>query len=181
MALSELTSAKLRTRRAALDAPEQSIPAAHKSAQPLRILSLRGLRLLHRYMGLVFSPAILFFAFTGALQTFDLHSPNKATGYVPPAWVVIMAQLHKKQTLNVVRDKSNPAKPDASDLATPKKTGLPPRSALPLKCFVLVMSVGLIVTTILGIYMSFRFGEAPGLIWGMLIGGTLLPIAMIFL
>jgi hypothetical protein len=181
MALSELTSAKLRTRRAALDAPEQSIPAANKSAQPLRILSLKNLRLLHRYMGLVFSPAILFFAFTGALQTFDLHSPNKSTGYVPPAWVVEMAQLHKKQTLSLSKEKSKPAKSDSADPANPKKTAQPQKSALPLKCFVLVMSVGLIATTILGIYMAFRFGEAPGLIWGMLIGGTLLPIAMIFL
>lgn len=181
MALPELTPTKDRPRRAALDAPEQSIPAANNSAQPLRILSLKNLRLLHRYMGLVFSPAILFFAFTGALQTFDLHSPNKSTGYVPPAWLVEMAQLHKKQTLSLTKEKNKPAKSDSSDPPSPKKAIQPQRSPLPLKCFVLVMSVGLIATTILGICMAFRFGEDPRLIWGMLIGGTLLPIAMIFL
>lgn len=181
MALSELTPTKPRTRRAASDAPGQSLAASRKLERPFSILCLKNLRLLHRYLGLFFSPAILFFSFTGALQTFDLHSPNKATGYVPPAWVVEMAQLHKKQTLSLTKEKSKPAKSDPSDPVSPKKNGQPQKSALPLKCFVLVMSLGLIATTILGIYMAFRFGEHPGLIWGMLIGGTLLPIAMIFL
>lgn len=142
---------------------------------------MRKLRLLHRYMGLFFSPAILFFAFTGALQTFDLHSPNKSTGYVPPAWLVEMAQLHKKQTLSLAKGKDKPAQAESrlGDPVTRKKAGQPRKSALPLKCFVVVMSVGLIVTTFLGIYMAFRFGGAPRLIWGMLAAGTLLPIAMI--
>jgi hypothetical protein len=143
---------------------------------------MRKLRLLHRYMGLFFSPAILFFAFTGALQTFDLHSTNKSTGYVPPAWLVEMAQLHKKQTLNLIKPKSKPtqAEPAAGDSGADKMTAPPRRSSLPLKWFVVVMSVGLIVTTILGIYMAFCFGASPKLVWGILAAGTLLPVAMIF-
>jgi hypothetical protein len=43
------------------------------------------------------------------------------------------------------------------------------------------MSVGLIVTTLLGIFMGFRYGTSRGLIWGLLIAGTLLPMAMLFL
>lgn len=143
---------------------------------------MKKLRLLHRYMGLFFSPAILFFAFTGALQTFDLHSPNKSTGYVPPAWLVEMAQLHKKQTLNLTKAKGKPtqAEPVSDEAAADKKAGSPRKSALPLKWFVVLMSLGLIATTLLGIYMAFCFGEAPRVIWGMLAAGTLLPIAMIF-
>jgi hypothetical protein len=143
---------------------------------------MRKLRILHRYLGLFFSPAILFFAFTGALQTFDLHSPNKSTGYVPPAWLVEMAQLHKKQTLSLAKEKSKLKQADSvpDDPAVHKKADLPRKSALPLKCFVVVMSVGLIVTTLLGIYMAFRFGVSPWLIWGLLAAGTLLPVAMIF-
>jgi hypothetical protein len=143
---------------------------------------MRKLRLLHRYMGLFFSPAILFFAFTGALQTFNLHSADKSTGYVPPAWLVEMAQLHKKQTLNLTKAKSKPtqAESESGDPAVDKKAGLPQKSALPLKWFVVVMSVGLFATTLLGIYMAFRFGGGPRLTWGMLAAGTLLPVAMIF-
>lgn len=143
---------------------------------------MRKLRILHRYMGLFFSPAILFFASTGALQTFDLHSPDKGTGYVPPTWLVEMAQLHKKQTLNLTkgRSKSTQVESVSGDLPVDKKAGRPRMSVLPLKCFAVVMSIGLIATTFLGIYMAFRFGGTSKLIWGMLAAGTVLPIAMIF-
>jgi hypothetical protein len=143
---------------------------------------MRKLRILHRYLGLFFSPAILFFAFTGALQTFDLHSTNKSTGYAPPPWLVEMAQLHKKQTLEPNKAKAKPAKNDLvpTDSAIDKKAAPPSRSALPLKWFVVVMSVGLIGTTFLGIVMAFRFEKAPWLILGSLAAGTLGPVAMIF-
>src|ERR1700739_686402 len=100
---------------------------------------MKNLRLVHRYMGLLFSPAILFFAFTGALQTFNLHSPNKSTGYVPPAWVVEMAQIHKKQTISMPKEKgkATQAEPGSSDPGTEKKAAKPRHSTLPLKCFVL--------------------------------------------
>ncbi|MFC5861829.1 PepSY domain-containing protein [Acidicapsa dinghuensis] len=144
---------------------------------------MKKLRILHRYMGLLFSPAILFFAFSGALQTFDLHSTNKSTGYVPPLWLVEMAQLHKKQTLTLNKAKSKPAQADqgSSDPGSQKKDVAAKKSPLPLKCFVVVMSVGLMATTLLGIYMAFRFGGDGRLVWGMLAIGTLLPIAMMFL
>lgn len=144
---------------------------------------MRNLRLLHRYMGLLFTPAILFFTVTGVLQTFNLHSPNKSSGYIPPTWLVEMAQLHKKQTLSVTKEKAAISKPESvpGDPAGPKKAGSPRKSALPLKIFVLVMSVGLIATTLLGIYMAFRFGGDPRLIWGILVIGTLLPVATIFI
>lgn len=143
---------------------------------------MKKLRLVHRYMGVFFSPAILFFSFTGALQTLDLHSPNRGSGYVPPNWLVEMAQLHKKQTLNLTKGKSRPmqAEPVPGGFASDKKTGPPRRSTAPLKWFVVAMSVGLIVTTLLGIYMAFYFGGAARLVWGMLAAGTLIPLAMMF-
>jgi hypothetical protein len=52
---------------------------------------------------------------------------------------------------------------------------------LPFKCFVLLMSVGLMATTLLGIYMAFRYGGSPPLVWGVLTAGTLLPAALLFL
>ena len=143
---------------------------------------MKKLRLVHRYMGVFFSPAILFFSFTGALQTLDLHSPNKSTGYVPPAWLVEVAQLHKKQTLNLNKAKTKPTQTESvsQDSAVDKKNELPRKSALPLKWFVVVMSVGLVLTTFLGIYMAFRFAGAPRVVWGILAAGTFLPMAMIF-
>jgi hypothetical protein len=144
---------------------------------------MKNIRLLHRYLGLFFSPAILFFTFSGALQTFNLHEQNKSTGYLPPAWVVEMAQLHKKQITSLPKEKSRqtPPEPTPRDSGT-RKIETPSRNAaLPLKCFVLAMSVGLFATTLMGIYMGFRYCRNRPLVWGMLVGGTLLPIVMIYL
>jgi hypothetical protein len=57
------------------------------------------LRTLHHYLGVFFAPAILFFAFSGALQTFSLHENHGGGPYKPPAWIVVLASIHKDQTL----------------------------------------------------------------------------------
>jgi len=144
---------------------------------------MKNIRILHRYMGLLFSPAILFFAFSGALQTFNLHQSNKTTGYVPPEWIVEMAQIHKKQTIRLPKEKSAPAQPklEPRNPAPQEKETQPHKSTLPLKCFVLLMSAGLIATTLLGIYMAFRSAGDRRLIWGMLVAGVLLPIVLMSL
>jgi hypothetical protein len=146
---------------------------------------LKSMRLLHRYMGLFFSPAILFFAFSGALQTFNLHKTDARTGYTPPMWIQEIAQIHKSQNMNV-RTKSKPKKaesdtadPELNDAPAPKKGAKPDQSALPMKWFVVIMSAGLIVTTALGIYMSFSYGGYPRLAWVALIAGVVVPIAFL--
>jgi hypothetical protein len=145
--------------------------------------SIKNLRILHRYLGLFFSPAILFFAFSGGLQVFNLHKPDRSTGYSPPTWILEMAQIHKNQSLSLSKEKIKPTKLalGSSDPEPAKSLLRTHRSKLPLQWFFVVMSAGLIVTTFLGIYMAFRFGGKPWLIWGMLIAGTLLPAAMLFL
>ena len=143
---------------------------------------MKNIRLLHRYMGLFFSPAILFFAFSGSLQTFNLHKPNKITGYGPPTWILELAQLHKDQRNASPKEnaKTAPADSDTVEKSAPKKAPKNEKSTLPLKCFVLVMSIGLMVSTLLGIYMAFRYGGDWRIVWGSLIAGTVLPVAMIF-
>jgi len=59
---------------------------------------LKFIRLIHLYLGVFIAPALLFFAFTGALQTFSLHETTRGSSYKPPAWAVMLAQIHKKQT-----------------------------------------------------------------------------------
>jgi hypothetical protein len=141
---------------------------------------LKKIRLLHRYMGLFFSQAILFFAFSGAMQTFNLHEVNKTTGYVPPKWIVEMAQIHKKQTFALAKEKAKPVVAESAlrDPAAQKKVAPRRSPTFLLRCFVLAMSVGLVATTFLGIYMAFRYDVKRRILWGMLIGGTLLPIVL---
>jgi hypothetical protein len=69
---------------------------------------LKFVRSVHLYLGVFLSPALLFFAFTGALQTFSLHETTAGSSYQPPAWAVTLAQLHKKQTTVVPVRKAKP-------------------------------------------------------------------------
>lgn len=62
---------------------------------------LKFLRAVHLYLGVFTAPALLFFAFTGALQTFDLHEAARGSDYKPPAWLQAISHLHKKESLDV--------------------------------------------------------------------------------
>src|SRR5881227_1671082 len=65
-------------------------------------------RQIHLYLGTFFAPAILFFAITGALQTFSFHERSRGSSYDPPVLLMKLAQLHKKQTLAIVQKKPAP-------------------------------------------------------------------------
>ena len=73
--------------------------------------TLKLFRQTHLYFGVFISPALLFFALTGALQTFSLHETTQGSNYKPAKWIVALGQLHKKQTLTVPQRKppSGPA------------------------------------------------------------------------
>ena len=49
---------------------------------------LRFARLFHLYSGVFFTPALLFFAFTGAAQSLNFHESARGPGYMPPAILV---------------------------------------------------------------------------------------------
>jgi hypothetical protein len=167
---------------------------------------LKYIRLTHLYLGVFISPALLFFAFTGALQTFSLHETTRGSSYKPPAWAVTLGQIHKKQTPIVpVRktpppeksaDKAtpekatsdkpellarNPAQPSAAtpkpiDAAAPK-----PHNPLPLKCFFLLVSIGLFISTLTGLYMSYKYIRNRTLITAILITGIVIPVLLTIL
>src|SRR5277367_1640251 len=85
---------------------------------------LKYLRLTHLYIGVFTAPALLFFAFTGALQTFSLHETTRGSSYKPPAWAVTLGQIHKKQT--TVLPVRKPAPPDRpADRPTDKPNDRP--------------------------------------------------------
>lgn len=71
--------------------------------------ALKFLRKIHLYIGIFTTPALLFFAITGALQTFSLHETTQGSNYRPPAWIASLAQLHKKQTTVVPPRRIRPA------------------------------------------------------------------------
>jgi hypothetical protein len=149
---------------------------------------LRIFRLFHLYIGVFIAPMLLFFALTGAMQTFSLHETTPGSSYKPPALFVSLAQIHKKQTYVIPLHKPRPAevkpndaKPDAAkDDKAPAPVPQPPqKSHLPLKIFFLLVSLGLFVSTLTGIYMAYKFNRGKLLITGLLIAGVVVPIVLV--
>lgn len=158
---------------------------------------LRLLRTIHLYFGVFISPALLFFAFTGALQTFNLHESSRESSYQPPKWIMGLAQLHKKQTLETPQrgprpglgDRpenkqgrlGQPASQDGSvkQPARTPETGPKPGGHLPMKIFFLTVAIGLLVSTLTGIYMAYRFSRGIWTITGLLAAGVVLPILLL--
>src|ERR1700693_2480250 len=66
-------------------------------------------RQLHLYIGVFSAPALLFFAFSGALQTFSLHQAEPGSNYKPPKWIAFMGEIHKRQMPQLPRPKIQPA------------------------------------------------------------------------
>jgi hypothetical protein len=155
---------------------------------------LKYIRLIHLYLGVFIAPALLFFAFTGALQTFSLHETTRGSSYKPPAWAVTLAQIHKKQTTAVpakklpqpdkTTDKSAADKPavDKTPSPTPPSGAPTPKhNPLPLKIFFLLVALGLFISTLTGLYMSYKYIRNRVLITTILLAGVVIPILLTIL
>jgi hypothetical protein len=146
--------------------------------------TLKLFRKIHLYFGIFIAPMLIFFAFTGALQTFSLHETTQGSSYKPPAWAVTLGQIHKKQTSIVpVRkqrppDAPKPAKADAAP--SPKPVDAPPqKSHLPLKIFFLIVSIGLFTSTLTGIYMAYKYNQSKLVVTALLLAGAIIPVLLL--
>lgn len=154
------------------------------------------MRLLHLYLGTFFAPSIIFFSLTGAAQVINLHETTPGSSYHPPVWLEQLAQVHKKQTLamrpkggapprpaNAEARSAGEGKPEGGVARVGQARNTPPPMSLGTylqKRFFFVMSLGLTITTLLGIYMAFKYNRDRRMIWGMLIVGTVLPLSLLF-
>jgi hypothetical protein len=142
---------------------------------------LKVARQIHLYTGIFLSPAILFFALTGALQTFSLHETPRGSDYKPPTWIVTLSQLHKHQTTTVPARKPRPAldapKPDKhSDASAPVP---PEKTHLPMKIFFLLVAIGLFISTLSGVYMSYKFIRNGLIVTALLLAGIIVPLILL--
>lgn len=150
---------------------------------------LRALRKVHLWIGIFATPALVFFAITGAMQTFSLHETTPGSSYKPPQWIATLAQVHKKQTTVMPVRKNRPAavegasasqaqerptRPAAADPAAP-----PAQRHLPLKIFFLLVSISLLISTATGIYMSFKHSRNSWMLSGLLVAGVVIPIVLL--
>jgi hypothetical protein len=111
-------------------------------------------------------------------MVFSLHENHD--GYEPPTWVEVVAQIHKNQKTTVGRKQPESPEVSAVDSRQTKINDVPMARVL-LKWFVLIMALGIILTTCLGMYMSFVYNKSQRLLWCLLISGSALPAALLLL
>ena len=152
--------------------------------------ALRLFRKTHLYFGLFISPALLFFAFTGAVQTLSLHEAA-GSSYKPPAVLAELGQLHKKQTIMMPARKAPEGGGGhevgrADHAAAPSSAPQPvvtlagkQRQHLPMKIFFLVVAVGLLTSTSTGVYMSYKYERNKVLVTGALVAGVVVPLVLL--
>lgn len=150
---------------------------------------LKAVRLTHLYFGVFIAPALLFFAFTGFLQTFSLHETTRGSSYQPPAIFVKLGNIHKKATLPGApkppkADKPEAPKgegPDAPKAAPAQPKTLPPPQSFhwPEKIFFGIVAIGLISSTLTGLYMSWMFARRKIFIVIAFIAGAVLPLILL--
>ena len=152
---------------------------------------LKVARKTHLYLGVFITPALIFFAFTGFVQTFSLHETTRGSSYKPPAILVELGQLHKKQTLVVPeRRQPPPGTPDAKKASSPPNlpaAGKPNetpsakvKNLWPMKLFFALVSVGLLTSTVTGLYMSYNYIRNKKLITAILFAGIAIPVLLTF-
>ncbi len=140
------------------------------------------LRRWHAYVGLFIAPSVLFFALTGTLQIFNLHEAHGS--YHPAVLLKKLSAVHKDQVFEEPHDQSAPdhdATPAAAGADQPAANEDEKQSVstYALKWFFTLVSVGLIVSTLIGIWMGTTQIRRKGLVWILLIAGTLAPIGLL--
>ena len=149
------------------------------------------IRKIHLCLGTLFAPALIFFAFSGALQTLGLHESEESDATRPLEWIVAMASVHKDQHLPrpdthkipkaLLEMRADEAKQHAHEAADAKKAAPEPttRSQTLLKAFVVLMAIGLVTSAGLGIFIAVINERTRRTALVMLGIGLLLPIVLL--
>jgi hypothetical protein len=132
----------------------------------------------HTYIGAFIAPSVLFFAFTGSLQLFSLHEAHGA--YTPPAIIQALGRVHKDQ---VLKESPEPASEgaDAHDDHDHDHhaAAAPTWPVVALKWVFLAVAIGLITSTLLGLWLAFTFGRRKAVVLALFVAGAALPVLLL--
>jgi len=152
----------------------------------MKAQTMKKVRRVHHYVGVFFTPAILLFALSGALQTFRLQE-EKGYGGTPPNWIVWMASVHKDSMTPRDRGGEHKEKRPAANGAERGRPAAKPASAnkkpsrLPMQIFVALLSIGLIISSLLGVMIALTSSATRRVSIVMLVAGTVLPLLLMLL
>jgi hypothetical protein len=144
---------------------------------------MSSIRIWHTYLGLLIAPSVLFFALTGALQLFNLHEAHGA--YQPLPVIEKLGRLHKEQVFAQEEGDEQRPEPEAGTAGPehppgPEHPDETTAGQVLLKCFFLLVALGLATSTILGLWMGLTQIRRKNTGRILLAVGVVLPIILVF-
>ena len=118
---------------------------------------MKTLRALHLYLGSLFAPALLVLAVSGAWQVFRWNDAKKDGSYTPAPLIQALSAVHKDQVLPPARHGQGVA----------------------MEWFTFAASLGLTLTTCLGIVMAYKVTRRPGVVTALLLAGIVTPAVLL--
>ena len=123
-------------------------------------MNIKAMRNVHLYLGCFFAPLLILFLLTGSWQMFDFHKDSRTPGgYKAPLIIKSLSEVHTNQRWG---DEKTHAKP-----------------SFPFRYLIVLMSIGILITTVLGIIMAFKYTR-PWMVWACLLAGILIPFLLLF-
>ena len=144
-------------------------------------LRLALIRRLHVYVSVFVAPTLIFFALTGALQTFRIPDRTDA-----PIVVQKLARVHRDDVfaLKPARPKTPAgakAEGAASAEAKPAEKPKADLAKLALQWFFTLTSVAIAATAALGLWMALAHNREKAVLWVVMLAGIAAPLAILAL
>jgi hypothetical protein len=143
---------------------------------------LRLVRQLHFWVAVFVAPSLMLFALTGMLQLFKLHEADGTYRPLPVIEKLGQVHIHQTYALRPVRARPPEAAAPAAAPARPE----PEEKAAPLgetlvKWTFLLISAGMAVSSVLGVWMALSNTRQRRLTLILLAAGTVLPMIVLAL
>lgn len=141
---------------------------------------MKSIRRVHAWLGVLFAPSIILFALSGLFQLNGCHE-----GSSPNSTIVRLAQIHIHQTTSLPRRRPPrveppvPVAPAAEQAKPPKKEEDEPFR--PIKAFFVLMSLALLASSILGLWIAFTSKRDQKLNIGLFVAGVVLPVVFLLI
>jgi hypothetical protein len=107
----------------------------------------------HRFLSLFVAPAMIFFAVSGALQSYRLHEDQKS-GYKAPQTLKAIGEIHKAEKL-------------------------PPGGKPFFRAAQLALATVFLLAALAGIAIGFKTARPVWPVWAALAAGTALPLVVV--
>lgn len=134
------------------------------------------LRQLHIYLSFFVAPCLIFFAITGALQTFRIPDQKSA-----PVLVQKLARVHRDDVFAL----KPPAPPRVGRSAAGRQAAAPrSKPSIPTqmtKWFFVLASALIVITTLMGLWMGLAYSRDRKTLLLLLFAGAAVPIVLLAL